>query len=185
MEHSRIADLSTVGFVALAVLLAANRGISHGILEAFIWAPAALAPIMLAQLLSADRPHSALGAVPLHAQAQAPEPGDQGSAGGRERGVRRADADRGGRGQRARPGVLRGRGDRGAPGRCTRCGRAAREPRRLGADARRRRAARATRDRWASRSCRRAGRLGARLQHARRWTPIPTAASPRSARSAA
>ena len=52
VEHSRIADLSTVGFVTLAVLLSANRGISHGILEAFIWAPAALAPIMLTQLLS-------------------------------------------------------------------------------------------------------------------------------------
>ena len=52
VEHSRIADLSTVGFVTLTVLLAANRGISHGILEAFIWAPVALAPIMLAQLLS-------------------------------------------------------------------------------------------------------------------------------------
>jgi hypothetical protein len=38
-----------VGFVTLAALLSANRGISHGILEAFIWAPAALAPIMLAQ----------------------------------------------------------------------------------------------------------------------------------------
>ena len=60
-EHSRIADLSTVGFVTLAVLLAANRGISHGILEAFIWAPAALAPIMLAQLLSET------GRIPLSA----------------------------------------------------------------------------------------------------------------------
>ena len=61
VEHSRIADLSTVGFVTLAVLLAANRGISHGILEAFIWAPAALAPIMLAQLLSES------GRIPLSA----------------------------------------------------------------------------------------------------------------------
>ena len=52
VEHSRIADLSTVGFVALAALLAANRGISHGILEAFIWAPAALAPILAAQMFS-------------------------------------------------------------------------------------------------------------------------------------
>jgi len=52
VDHSRIADLSTVGFVTLAALLAANRGISHGILEAFIWAPAALSPIMLAQQLS-------------------------------------------------------------------------------------------------------------------------------------
>jgi len=61
VEHSRIADLSTVGFVTLAALLAANRGISHGILEAFIWAPAALAPIMLAQLLSES------GRIPLSA----------------------------------------------------------------------------------------------------------------------
>ena len=61
VEHSRIADLSTVGFVTLAVLLSANRGISHGILEAFIWAPAALAPIMLAQLLSDS------GRIPLSA----------------------------------------------------------------------------------------------------------------------
>ncbi|MBC7804488.1 MAG: transglutaminase family protein [Candidatus Parcubacteria bacterium] len=60
-EHSRIADLSTIGFVTLAALLAANRGISHGILEAFIWAPAALAPIMLAQLLSET------GRIPLSA----------------------------------------------------------------------------------------------------------------------
>ena len=61
VEHSRIADLSTVGFVTLAALLAANRGISHGILEAFIWAPAALAPIMLAQQLSES------GRIPLSA----------------------------------------------------------------------------------------------------------------------
>ncbi len=61
LEHSRIADLSTVGFVTLAVLLAADRGISHGILEAFIWTPAALAPVMLAQLLSEH------GRIPLSA----------------------------------------------------------------------------------------------------------------------
>jgi hypothetical protein len=61
VEHSRIADLSTVGFVTLAVLLAANRGVSHGILEAFVWAPVALAPIMLAQLLAES------GRIPLSA----------------------------------------------------------------------------------------------------------------------
>jgi hypothetical protein len=61
LEHSRIADLSTVGFVTLAALLAANRGISHGILAAFTWVPAALAPIMLAQLLSET------GRIPLSA----------------------------------------------------------------------------------------------------------------------
>ena len=61
-EHSTIFDLSTVGFVLLAVLLAANRGIGGGILEAFVWQPVALAPIMAAQLVSADRrlPLSAL-----------------------------------------------------------------------------------------------------------------------------
>jgi len=61
-EHSTIADLSTVGFVLLAVLLAANSGIGRGILEAFIWQPAALSPIIAAQLITADRrvPLSAL-----------------------------------------------------------------------------------------------------------------------------
>ena len=61
LEHSRIADLSTIGFVTLAALLAANRGLSRGILEAFIWAPAPLAPVMLAQILSAS------GRIPLSA----------------------------------------------------------------------------------------------------------------------
>src|SRR6185295_13072201 len=61
VEHSRIADLSTIGFVTLAALLAANRGVSHGILAAFTWVPAALAPIMLAQLLSET------GRIPLSA----------------------------------------------------------------------------------------------------------------------
>jgi protein-glutamine gamma-glutamyltransferase len=60
-EHSNIADLSTIGFVTLAALLAANSGISHGILEAFIWSPASLAPIMLAQMLSGS------GRIPLSA----------------------------------------------------------------------------------------------------------------------
>lgn len=61
-EHSTIADLSTVGFVLLAVLLAANRGIGRGILEAFTWMPVALSPIIAAQLVTADRrlPLSAL-----------------------------------------------------------------------------------------------------------------------------
>ena len=61
VEHSRIADLSTVGFVTLAVLLAANRGVSRGFLEAFIWAPVALSPVMLAQMLSGG------GRIPLSA----------------------------------------------------------------------------------------------------------------------
>jgi hypothetical protein len=61
-EHSTIADLSTVGFVLLAVLLAANRGIGRGILEAFTWQPIVLSPVIAAQLVSADRriPLSAL-----------------------------------------------------------------------------------------------------------------------------
>ena len=61
-EHSTIADLSTVGFVLLAVLLAANRGIGRGILEAFTWQPVALSPILAAQWITADRriPLSAL-----------------------------------------------------------------------------------------------------------------------------
>ena len=61
LEHSRIADLSTIGFVTLVVLLAANRGISRGILEGFTWAPAALAPVLLAQMLSEN------GRIPLSA----------------------------------------------------------------------------------------------------------------------
>jgi hypothetical protein len=61
-QHSTIADLSTIGFVLLAVLLGANRGIAHGVIGAFVWLPVALAPILLAQLLSAERrlPLSAL-----------------------------------------------------------------------------------------------------------------------------
>lgn len=61
-EHSRIADLCTILFVGLAVVLGINRGVAQGVLAAFQWLPVALAPILLAQLLSAsDRvPLSAL-----------------------------------------------------------------------------------------------------------------------------
>jgi len=61
-EHSWIADLCTVVFVGLVVLLSINRGIAHGILAAFQWLPAALAPILLAQFLTESRrvPLSAL-----------------------------------------------------------------------------------------------------------------------------
>jgi hypothetical protein len=61
-EHANIADLSTIGFVTLAVLLSADRGMSRGILEAFIWLPAALSPILAAQLFTESRriPLSAL-----------------------------------------------------------------------------------------------------------------------------
>lgn len=60
-EHSWIADLCTVVFVGLTVLLAVNRGIAHGILAAFQWLPAALAPILIGQMLSEG------GRVPLSA----------------------------------------------------------------------------------------------------------------------
>ena len=61
-QHSSIADLSTVGFVLLAVLLAANSDIGRGILQAFTWLPVALSPILAAQLATAERriPLSAL-----------------------------------------------------------------------------------------------------------------------------
>jgi transglutaminase-like putative cysteine protease len=61
-EHATIADLSTIGFVLLGMILAANRGIAHGILQAFVWLPAALLPILAAQLVSQDNriPLSAL-----------------------------------------------------------------------------------------------------------------------------
>jgi transglutaminase-like putative cysteine protease len=61
-EHSTIADLCTIGFVLLAVIIGANRGIAHGVLQAFIWLPVVLSPIVLAQLVSAERriPLSAL-----------------------------------------------------------------------------------------------------------------------------
>jgi hypothetical protein len=60
-EHARIADLSTIGFVGIAVLLAADRGVARGILLAFSWLPLALAPVLAAQMLSAS------GRVPLSA----------------------------------------------------------------------------------------------------------------------
>ncbi len=60
-EHATIADLSTIGFVLLAVLLAANRGVARGVLQAFVWLPVALAPILAAQTLSES------GRIPLSA----------------------------------------------------------------------------------------------------------------------
>ena len=61
-EHSTVADLSTIGFVLLAALLAANRGVGGGILQAFVWQPVVLSPILAAQLVTVDRriPLSAL-----------------------------------------------------------------------------------------------------------------------------
>jgi hypothetical protein len=60
-EHARIADFCTVLFVGTAGVLAVNRGVSEGILLAFQWLPAALAPILVAQFVSAS------GRVPLSA----------------------------------------------------------------------------------------------------------------------
>jgi len=55
-DYARIADLCTVFFVGLVVVLAANRGVAHGVIGAFQWAPVVLAPILLAQRLGeADR----------------------------------------------------------------------------------------------------------------------------------
>jgi hypothetical protein len=61
-EHSTIADLCTIGFVLLAVIIGANRGVAHGVLQAFVWLPVVLSPIVAAQLVSAGRrlPLSAL-----------------------------------------------------------------------------------------------------------------------------
>ena len=61
-DYARIADLCTVFFVGLAVVLAANRGLPHGVIGAFQWLPAVLAPILLAQRFGAgDRvPFTAL-----------------------------------------------------------------------------------------------------------------------------
>lgn len=55
-DYARIADVCTVFFVGLAVVLAANRGVSQGVIGAFQWLPAVLAPILLAQHFgAADR----------------------------------------------------------------------------------------------------------------------------------
>ena len=53
-DYARIADLCTVFFVGLAVVLAANRGVSRGVIGAFQWLPLVLAPILLAQRFGAD-----------------------------------------------------------------------------------------------------------------------------------
>jgi transglutaminase-like putative cysteine protease len=52
-DYARIADLCTVFFVGLAVVLAADRGASRGVIGAFQWLPAVLAPILLAQRFGA------------------------------------------------------------------------------------------------------------------------------------
>ncbi|HSG77881.1 MAG TPA: transglutaminase-like domain-containing protein [Burkholderiales bacterium] len=53
-DYARIADLCTVFFVGLAVALAFDRGVAHGVIGAFRWLPVVLAPILLAQRLSED-----------------------------------------------------------------------------------------------------------------------------------
>jgi protein-glutamine gamma-glutamyltransferase len=50
-DYARISDLCTVFFVGSAVVLAANRGVAHGVIGAVQWLPAVLAPILLAQRL--------------------------------------------------------------------------------------------------------------------------------------
>jgi transglutaminase-like putative cysteine protease len=60
-DYARVADLCTVFFVGLAVVMAADRGVSHGVIGAFRWLPAVLAPILLVQRLGED------GRVPLTA----------------------------------------------------------------------------------------------------------------------
>jgi hypothetical protein len=52
-DYARIGDLCTVFFVGLAIVLAANRGVSQGVIGAFQWLPAVLAPILLAQRFGA------------------------------------------------------------------------------------------------------------------------------------
>ena len=50
-DYARISDLCTVFFVGSAVVLAANRGVAHGVIGAVQWLPAVLSPILLAQRL--------------------------------------------------------------------------------------------------------------------------------------
>ena len=60
-DVARVADLCTVLFLGLAAVLAANRGIGQGVLGAFEWLPALLAPVLLSQLVSTA------GRIPLSA----------------------------------------------------------------------------------------------------------------------
>ena len=52
-DYARISDICTVFFVGTAVVLAANRGVAHGVIGAVQWLPAILSPILLAQRLGA------------------------------------------------------------------------------------------------------------------------------------
>jgi len=60
-DYARVADLCTIFFVGLAVVMAADRGVAHGVIGAFRWLPPVLAPILLVQRLGED------GRVPLTA----------------------------------------------------------------------------------------------------------------------
>ncbi|MSQ55674.1 MAG: transglutaminase domain-containing protein [Betaproteobacteria bacterium] len=55
LSYNRLADLSTVAFVALSGVLVANRGVPHGVLGAFQYMPLVLTPILLAQYASSKR----------------------------------------------------------------------------------------------------------------------------------
>jgi hypothetical protein len=61
-DQHRIADLSTLLFIAIAASFVATRDFSHGLLQAFVWLPGALLPVLLAQTMdvSARLPLSAL-----------------------------------------------------------------------------------------------------------------------------
>jgi hypothetical protein len=63
-DLARIADLCTVIFVAVVAVTAATRGLRDGVLGALKWLPAVLAPIVLAQIVSAS------GRMPLSALLQ-------------------------------------------------------------------------------------------------------------------
>ena len=52
-DYARISDICTVFFAGTALVLAANRGVGHGVIGAVQWLPAILSPILLAQRLGA------------------------------------------------------------------------------------------------------------------------------------
>jgi transglutaminase-like putative cysteine protease len=60
-DLARIADLCTVILIGIVAVVAASRGFRAGLLGALMWLPAALAPIVLAQLVSSA------GRIPLSA----------------------------------------------------------------------------------------------------------------------
>jgi hypothetical protein len=50
-DYARVSDLCTAFFVGLAIVLAADRGVAHGVIGAFRWMPAVLVPILIVQRL--------------------------------------------------------------------------------------------------------------------------------------